>query len=351
MASSTPAKLRGCSATVLQSAWRQRTAHRSAVILQRTARGRSVRRGYGAQLRVHAIYAGVLPDATKLSREEAAHVRETSNSLKADGYGELTSDSVRHVLSALRLRRGDVVCDLGSGAGRFSLQAAAAHPTARSIGVELAASRHAVACDAAARATLPNLALVHGDMLDAVHCSEATIVYVSVILMHSDFVRQLGQMLDRLPNLRVIASLGRRFPPTALATFDERTRPSEVTVSWRNEPVPVHYYDKIGSDGPLAPPPAPEAPASEAQAWAKHLVRHKPGLGDAQSAQQLIQQLKVRRAIFALDFARFGAVYDGPLLQAHARVASVVVVDGVDAAPQGDDAAAEDISDACSKAA
>ena len=185
------------------------------VLVQRIARGHSARQSFGAMIRVRNVYCG-LPSAFTIPDAEALEVCEQSRCGQAAGYGELTSDGTRLVLHELRPRRGDVILDLGSGAGRFALQAALAAPTARSIGVELAPSRHAVAISAASRASLSNLAFHHGDMLDASLCADATLVYVSPLLFHADFIMRLGAMLDALPSLCVIASLGRRFPPSGI---------------------------------------------------------------------------------------------------------------------------------------
>ena len=288
--------------------------------MQSLVRGWAARKRFLPQLRVHTFYSHVLPGAMKLGKAEAAHIRASSGSSKADGYGEMTSDSARMVLDALQLQAGDVLCDLGSGSGRFALQAAVAHPQAHCIGVELAPSRHAVACGAAARAALPNLALVHGDLIDATHCADATLIYVSPILFHADFLAQIGAMLDQLPKLRVIASLGRRFPPSALATFDERPQHMEVDVTWRDAPVPVCFYDKVvGADADA--PPTAEAATAEAAAWAARVARAHAEQGETPTAQQL----QLKRAIFALDFNRYGAVYDGPLLRARAPPTTRVV--------------------------
>ena len=298
-------------ANAVRTHWEQYFA---AQFLAAHARGRSARHNFGAMLRVRDVYAG-LDSGFTIPEAEASEVCEQSRSTKAAGYGELTSDGTRLVLHELRPRRGDVILDLGSGAGRFSLQAALAAPTARSIGVELAPSRHAVAVSAASRASLSNLAFHHGDMLDASLCADATLVYVSPVLFHADFINRLGAMLDALPSLCVIASLGRRFPPSALVTFDERPMPVQAGVSWRDESVPVHFYDKApGVSHSVAAVLTPEAAKRAAVvASAAGMIWVSRGLAALTETDAAARQLA--RAAFLLKFNRYGVIYNGPLLR------------------------------------
>jgi hypothetical protein len=159
-----------------------------------------------------------------------------------EAYGELTTLGFRQLGKYFHPRADDVFCDLGSGRGRAVLQAALEWPVASAVGIELSASRDAVA-QAALRRAEPLLRkparLERADMLACEgSCRDATIVYVASLLFDDDFMFRLGQFLSQsMPDLRSIASL-RRFPPGSLPGFVEDERndvPDEVALRDRLE--------------------------------------------------------------------------------------------------------------------
>lgn len=130
--------------------------------------------------------------------------------LKALAAGFLESYPVnmagaRDVLHSLDVHATETLYDLGSGAGRFVLQAQAIpfqpsalshppthpsllcpkaameHPLLRCVGVELSQTRHDAATLAARRAALPNLTLVHADLLEA-PLDDASHVFVASLV-------------------------------------------------------------------------------------------------------------------------------------------------------------------------
>lgn len=60
-------------------------------------------------------------------------------------YGEITSNGICHLISELQPTRHDLFYDLGCGVGRFNLEIFARTPIAKSIGIELADGRYALA--------------------------------------------------------------------------------------------------------------------------------------------------------------------------------------------------------------
>ena len=157
-----------------------------------------------------------------ITEDEEARISHASGSPLGAMYGELTPEGAACVLAWLRPRHGDVLYDLGSGAGRFAMQCALELPFVSVRGIELAESRHAVARAAAERIALPNVSFCNGDFLQA-DLSDATLVYSGNLVFHSNFLARLGAVLSRLPQLRTIASL-RRFPPTTWQCMPARTR-------------------------------------------------------------------------------------------------------------------------------
>ncbi|MEM7496148.1 MAG: hypothetical protein AAF471_08610, partial [Myxococcota bacterium] len=63
-------------------------------------------------------------------------------------YGELKFEGAQMLFKELSLRESDVVVDLGSGIGKFVLQAHLATPAQKVVGVELAEARHKLALGA-----------------------------------------------------------------------------------------------------------------------------------------------------------------------------------------------------------
>lgn len=70
---------------------------------------------------------------------------EADEMTKCDGaptYGEILFDSLKTVLDELKLTNRDVFYDLGSGVGKVATQAYLTTPIKKSVGVELAKTRH-----------------------------------------------------------------------------------------------------------------------------------------------------------------------------------------------------------------
>ena len=129
------------------------------------------------------------------------------------------------------MQAGDVVYDLGSGAGRFVAQACLAIPGLRGVGVELAESRHAVAAAAEQRPGWPPLASArHADILHT-PMDECTHVYFASVAFDDTFMAKCGAKLAELPRLTAVATL-RRFPNFALerSGFKEDLADEQVCV-------------------------------------------------------------------------------------------------------------------------
>mmetsp|Transcript_115 Transcript_115/g.223 ORF Transcript_115/g.223 Transcript_115/m.223 type:complete len:297 (-) Transcript_115:1061-1951(-) len=201
-------------------------------------------------------------------------------------YGEITSLGARQLFHHMRMYKpipiglgrnrtkarthsnGDIVFfDLGSGAGRLIAQSYLELPRVRkSVGVELAASRHMAAvrawrklieCGDADR--IRGMGLVEGRRseqnaarsvrfcegdLFALDISEATHVYASSLCFTNVMMSGLAEKLQaEAPNLHCVATL-QKFPPGSL--FDISYPAMEfVEMSWtkaRGEGCPVYFY-------------------------------------------------------------------------------------------------------------
>jgi len=171
----------------------------------------------GTVLTLEKLYAR-LPDVNDIPIVEQNQIDDSGGS---EIYGELTPRGVREVRELLSPRKDDVFYDLGSGAGRFVLQAALEWPCSHAVGIELSRTRHRVGEVALSR-TAPfvrqRATLRCADMLACEGCEDATLIYVASLVFDDAFMRQLGTRLSQLPRLRAIASL-RPFPPGALPEF------------------------------------------------------------------------------------------------------------------------------------
>ena len=200
-------------------------------------------RAYPAMKHADAVLAQLyhgLEDPHDIPADEARAIDDSGGH---EAYGELTARGVRAVRAMLRPQHGDVVYDLGSGAGRAVLQTALEwHEISRAVGIELSDTRHAVGAAALARAPASlraRASLRRADMLlDG--CRDANLVYVASLLFDEAFMRRLGAVLAAAPRLRSVATL-REFPPGSLPGFvpDESNRARDadmlderVEVTW-----------------------------------------------------------------------------------------------------------------------
>lgn len=191
------------------------------------------------------------------SADEASAINSTFGSSAAT-YGEVTLRGARAILGALlREREGAskptcVFLDLGSGVAKMVALAALEYDgVTRSIGVELAESRHVravLACerlrasvvDVADRARCDKIELQKNDMLQA-HAAidAATHVYLASLLFDDETMRKLTVLLDAAPNVAVVATL-RKLPLDAAGAShsfgaDEASEQLNAQMDWNSE--------------------------------------------------------------------------------------------------------------------
>ena len=180
---------------------------------------------------------------------------EEDEQLKAIGgdqayvYGELTTLGMRALSDRLRLGTGDCFLDAGSGLGRIVFQAAREMGVVKSIGVELAQSRHDLAVEALGREALvcqEKIELIHGNCIDQMlwrsRLRDVTVVFLASLFYSDELMKGLARCLEEAaPAVRVVATLRRwEEPPTG---FAEETPPQACETSWTAP-------DTIGGDAP-----------------------------------------------------------------------------------------------------
>jgi SAM-dependent methyltransferase len=141
-----------------------------------------------------------------------ADERRVAGSDGSPTYGELLPTSTLRLLEQLDLDRRDQFVDLGAGVGKVVLLAAMTTAVGGALGVELSATRVAVAREALARARrarvrgVGKVRMLEADMLRC-PLDDATVIYTCSTAFSSAFMRRLVRRLVKLPKLRMLVSL------------------------------------------------------------------------------------------------------------------------------------------------
>lgn len=140
--------------------------------------------------------------------EELTVLRARSSSM----YGEIMPAATEKLLDYLRLGKDDVLYDLGSGLGKFVVQAAMTVPLRRCVGIELAASRARIAREILMTARQSGLlrakevSLIEGDFM-AQDISDATVIYTCSTAFPSTLMDRMVLRLATLQTGLILASV------------------------------------------------------------------------------------------------------------------------------------------------
>lgn len=127
-------------------------------------------------------------------------------------YGEIMPAATERLLDYLDLGPKDVLYDLGSGLGKFVLQAAMSRPLARCVGIELASSRARIAARILYEAKREGLIrakevrLEEGNFM-AYDLSDATAIYTCSTAFPSPLVDRMVLRLATLKTGLMLASV------------------------------------------------------------------------------------------------------------------------------------------------
>jgi SAM-dependent methyltransferase len=174
----------------------------------------------------------------------SADERRVAGSDGSATYGELLPTSTLRMLEQLDLDRRDRFVDLGAGVGKVVLLAAMTTAVGGVLGVELSATRVAVAREALARARrarVPGARKVRMLEADMLRCplDEATVIYTCSTAFSSAFMRRLVRRLAKLPKLRMLVSLQDLDPHRAF----ELREVMRVDASWTRR-TEVYLYSR-----------------------------------------------------------------------------------------------------------
>ncbi len=163
---------------------------------------------------IDAVYRD-LPDGGEASLEDRRFVEERAGAATAT-YGEIRPEAARDLLRWLRPDSSDVLVDVGSGAGRFALQALLCTEVERVVGIELSPFRHSVAVRARdeisrrqpelARRLRDGLELVQGDFRRHLP-ADTSLAWAGSICFPDALMAALGRALLAMPGLRRFVTL------------------------------------------------------------------------------------------------------------------------------------------------
>mmetsp|Transcript_11557 Transcript_11557/g.24322 ORF Transcript_11557/g.24322 Transcript_11557/m.24322 type:complete len:293 (+) Transcript_11557:138-1016(+) len=130
-------------------------------------------------------------------------------------YGEVTYTGMEALYTALRLKRGDVFYDLGSGVGKLVLYVALRGEVLRSVGLEVGERRHALADSACQRLAkqvevqgtpCADFAVMLAD-ISRQHYNDATVVVMTNLCMDMGIINRTLNALMKCPSLKRIVCI------------------------------------------------------------------------------------------------------------------------------------------------
>lgn len=179
-------------------------------------------------------------------------------------YGEMLYPSVNRLIECMDIDENDVMYDLGSGVGKVVLQYFLKTPVKKACGVEASETRNGYALQVfeQVRKEFPDL-FAGNRILDAwnsnfleADLSDATIIYSCSTCFSEELLNNIGEMADRCPNLKYIASNKPIPSKLQLAAL------VEVECSW--DKTKWHVYSRDGKVAKLPEPLSqPEVVAPE----------------------------------------------------------------------------------------
>lgn len=191
----------------------------------------------------------------RITTQEEDDAIEAVGGDRAALYGEITPVGVRSLAARLQLSHTDQFADLGSGLGRACFQAVEEYNVARSVGVEMAGSRHHLAEEALERehqAIKQRVHLVQGDCAEPAlwavpggPMAGVTVVFMGSLMFSAELMHRLAQLAGQSSTIRAVATL-KRFGEDACGNLHIE-EPAEICeTSWT---IPSSIGEGSGEDG------------------------------------------------------------------------------------------------------
>lgn len=162
-------------------------------------------------------------------------------------YGEITDEGVLQLIKELNPTKDDVFYDLGSGAGRMVITMHLISPVKKTLGIELASSRHEKAMqalkDIKKEIKVHPLRIIDFKNEDLLKfpLHDATIIYTASTCFSDKFMEKLTKKLaQELPKGAKVLTLRQLAQDSAF----NLKKQLQVPMTWSNN-VTVYVYEKV----------------------------------------------------------------------------------------------------------
>lgn len=157
----------------------------------------------------------------------------------APTYGEIKYPSLQTLLNDLNIKEDDVFYDLGSGVGKTVIQAHLNFPFKKTVGIELAPTRHKQAEAVADKLKNRMLEFRQDDMLET-DLSDATVIYLCSTCFSDELMNKLLNKFAKLKNGLVVITL-KELPDRYPSAGFELVKKYNLPMSWSAGNT-VHVY-------------------------------------------------------------------------------------------------------------
>lgn len=178
-----------------------------------------------------------------LDKSETRIVRASKSS---PTYGEIMPAATHHLLTHLKLGEKDVLYDLGSGVGKFIIQAAMTVKAKKMVGVELAQTRHEIAQEHLALAKKEKLLRTKNVKFECedilkLNLSKATVIYTCSTAFPERFMKTLTKFVAKSAKKGVCFISLQELPENP---FFEKQEHLRLDMSWKRK-TKVHIYKLV----------------------------------------------------------------------------------------------------------
>ncbi len=163
-------------------------------------------------------------------------------------YGEILPRSVQKLLKELEIKKSDVVYDMGSGRGEFSILVAMLSPASKSVGIELAEQRFEISqntlCQLEKSGIIKNgrVKFIKGDFY-LQNIGDATIVYACSTCFAEIGIAKLAKKVAKLPKIRYFVTLKKLSSPKKIGF--KKLKEIVVPTTWSAKSIAYVYVPHL----------------------------------------------------------------------------------------------------------
>lgn len=180
-------------------------------------------------------------------------------------YGEILYPSLKKITDYMDINENDVFYDFGSGVGKVALQVLLTTPVKKAVGIEANSKRNDVAVKVYSQVKKEFKELFEHRQLEClqenflkVDVSDANIIYTCSTLFGTNLLADIGDIVDRCPNIRYLVSIPSvqyhyaHIPCKTLLVKDIL----DIECTWDKTVCYIYTRDGTGSLLPYRKPPA-----------------------------------------------------------------------------------------------